>query len=365
MPFPTDDRSDLESSVVRRWLLLLGIWGTVATFSALQIYLSRRAIGMDVPLGPLVRMEFPIWAYWVAASVGIVMFSRRCPLDRVHMLRSTSVHLLLASLISAGYVAYHVLWYQAFNPFPYTSSSPLDWYWRSFRQEFILGFVLYWAVVGTYHAFANYARFRRQEADLSEATLYALRLQLRPHFLFNALNTVPAVMERDPRLARRVISRLGDLLRASLRESRVVEVTLGEELDLVRAYVEIEEARFGNRLTTTMATDPRLQDVLVPSLLLQPLVENAFRHGLGPRGGGHVLVTTAQDAGQLCLRVDDDGVGASAPELREGVGLGNTRRRLHTLFGDAASLGMPQSALGGFAVEVRLPLRRALRARVS
>lgn len=354
-----DPLLDVEPSPALRWAILLGIWGTIGTFSSLQIYLARVAIGVDVTWGPLLLMELPVWAFWVAASIGIILLSRRIPLDRTRLVRSVASHLVVAIAVASAFVAYRLLWYQAFNPFPYTTGTPLSWFWRSFREFFILGFVLYWAVVGVYHAFANYARFRRSEADLSEATLSTLRQQLRPHFLFNALNTVSALLERDPRTARRVIARLGDLLRESLRDSRATEVPLSAELELVRAYVEIEQARFGDRLSTTFAVDPQAEDALVPTLLLQPLVENAMRHGLGPRGGGHVHVTAAVAGNQLCLAVDDDGVGATSPLVEEGVGLGNTRRRLHTLFGESARVRMPQSSLGGFAVELHLPLHFA------
>jgi hypothetical protein len=345
-------------SLGRRWLILVGVWLVVALFACAQIYVARAALGEPPPLWPLLRLEVPVWAFWIAASVGIIMLSRQVPLDRRRLLMSVATHLVAAIAIATAFVTFKMVWYQAFNPYPFTDPSISRWFWRGFREWFILGFVIYWAIVGVYHAFANYARFRDREADLAVATLQALRSQLHPHFLFNALNTVSAVLEVDPRLARRLLGQLGDLLRASLQSPANDETRLARDLELLAAYVEIERARFGARLQVDLAVDPGLEQALVPSFLLQPLVENAIRHGIAPREqGGRVLVRVGRVQSELHVSVDDDGVGSGPPAKGEGVGLGNTRRRLVTLYGTAASLRTAPSVLGGFAVELRFPFR--------
>ncbi len=316
-------------------------------------------LGEPPPLWPLVRLEYPVWAYWLAASIAIVMLARRAPLERRYPKTGLTVHLVAAAVIATLFVAFKLLWYQAFNPYPMTDPSVERWFWRGFREWFILGFVLYWAVVGVYHAFANYEAFRRREADLNAVTLQALRSQLHPHFLFNTLNTVSAVLERDPRQARRLLGNLGELLRSSLRAPPSEEARLDRELSLLEAYVEIERTRFGPRLRVDLDIPVDLKDAILPTFVLQPLVENAVQHGIAPRAeSGHVVVRVRRHDGELHVSVDDDGAGGRLDPATERVGIGNTRRRLHTMYGSRAALQVIPSLLGGFAIEVVVPFRR-------
>lgn len=338
---------------------MLGVWFTVATFSTAQIWVARSMLGEPPPFWPLVRLEYPVWFFWVAASIVIVVVTRRAPLERRHMMSGLTVHLTMAVVIAALFVAFKLLWYQAFNPYPFTGTSVSTWFWRGFREWFILGFVLYWAVVGVYHAFANYAAFRRREADLNAVTLQALRSQLHPHFLFNTLNTVSAVLERDPRQARRLIGNLAELLRASLRAPPSEEARLDRELSLLEAYLEIERTRFGARLRVDVDAPAELAGAVLPTFVLQPLVENAVQHGIAPReNAGRVVVQVRREAGRLRIRVDDDGSGGRLDPRTERVGIGNTRRRLHTMYGSGAGLQVIPSMLGGFAIEVFVPYRQ-------
>jgi two-component system, LytTR family, sensor kinase len=218
-------------------------------------------------------------------------------------------------------------------------------------------------------------RLLRAEARAHEARLAALRLQLQPHFLFNALNAVSTlVADGRPAEANRMLARLADFLRATLDRRDTAEVPLSEEIAFTRQYLEIEEVRFGERLRVEVDVDPETRTALVPAMILQPLVENAVRHAIVPRAaGGAIGIVAARENGILRIGVHDDGPGA--PQRREGpgasglgqggredtarhgLGLANTRQRLEELYGSRAELTLGESVRGGLAVSLRLPFR--------
>ncbi|MFI5311312.1 MAG: sensor histidine kinase, partial [Gemmatimonadales bacterium] len=203
-------------------------------------------------------------------------------------------------------------------------------------------------------------RAAQLEQTLAESRLSLLRTQLDPHFLFNTMNGVSALMHEDPDAADTMLTRLGDLLRASMNESAPHEVTLDQELDFSERYLGIQRARFGSRLRTTMQIHPDARRARVPSMLLQPLLENAIRHGIAPRcEGGCLDVEASIDGRTLRVSVRDDGVGlpVDVPGTRAtGIGLRNTLLRLQQLYGDAGSLEMRRRAPAGTEVVVSLPL---------
>ena len=200
------------------------------------------------------------------------------------------------------------------------------------------------------------------EARLARAQLQSLRLQLHPHFLFNTLNTINALISTDRHAAERVISGLSELLRMSLSSASEQEVTLAKELELLAHYIEIQQIRFQDRLTVTFRIDPDARYALVPNLMLQPLVENAIRHGIAPRAApGHVVVSAARRGMRLELSVVDDGVGENPRvDHRDGVGLGNTRARLLSLYGGDHRFEARGASSGGFAVQIEIPYRTDL-----
>ena len=200
------------------------------------------------------------------------------------------------------------------------------------------------------------------EARLARAQLQSLRLQLHPHFLFNTLNTINALISTDRRAAERVVSGLSELLRMSLSSASEQEVSLARELELLAHYIEIQQIRFQDRLSVSFHIDPDARHALVPNLMLQPLVENAIRHGIAPRAApGHVVVTASRNGDRLQLSVVDDGVGEHPrADHRDGVGLGNTRARLLSLYGSDHRFEAGSAASGGFAVRIEIPLRTDL-----
>jgi signal transduction histidine kinase len=207
-------------------------------------------------------------------------------------------------------------------------------------------------------------RAARMETQLKQAQLQGLRLQLQPHFLFNALNTISSTMYDDPAAADTMLSRLAELLRVSLRTTQAQEVPLAAEIEALDHYVALLHARFGDRLALRMDVDDAVRQALVPSLILQPLVENAVRHGnLSRQGRGRIDVTARRAGDRLRVEVDDDGpgiqAGADAESLSKGIGLSATRERLRLLYGDAQRLTLDTRPADGFQVAFELPLRFA------
>ena len=201
-------------------------------------------------------------------------------------------------------------------------------------------------------------------AQITDARLNALRAQLNPHFLFNTLNGISTLVDEDPPGARRMIARLSDLLRHTLGEGDEQEIALARELEMLRLYLDIMEVRFQGKLEVSIEAEPSLDDALVPNLVLQPLVENAFRHGLAQiQTVGRVAVRAQRDDGDLVLTVRDNGRGP-AKDVHEGVGLTNTRARLMQLYGARQRLAMTADEGGGARVEVRLPYHTTPQRRV-
>lgn len=203
------------------------------------------------------------------------------------------------------------------------------------------------------------SRDREQlEVQLAQAQVQSLKLQLHPHFLFNALNTITALIGQDPHAAERMVSGLSDLLRLSLRHASEQEVPLERELEILQHYLEIQQIRFADRLTVRYDIEDAARQALVPNLLLQPLVENAIRHGIAPRAApGSVVISAQLDGGVLRLTVEDDGVGPGPSSGGEGIGLSNTRARLERLYGDRQRLELRGGADGGFIVRIDIPFR--------
>lgn len=256
---------------------------------------------------------------------------------------------------------------------------------RATLRSTILDLLAYGAVTGLVHSVYFHRRMRERErralfleSNLAKARLSMLKAQLQPHFLFNSLNAITALLRRDPRLAETTLVALSELLRLALSQSEQQEGTLRGELEFVGRYLQIQAVRFGNKLTVNQSIDPQALECRVPTLVLQPLVENAIRHGIEPaERAGVVQITAFRDGGSLVLTVKDDGVGLlgrptdsqdpsglhlESPALagnpaREGAGIGlaNLRDRLHALYGTRQKLELSPQAAGGVVVRVEIP----------
>jgi LytS/YehU family sensor histidine kinase len=234
-----------------------------------------------------------------------------------------------------------------------------------FAYSYHLAVITYWIVLAVLRGMDSRRRLRDErlrnaqlETQLAQSQLQALRMQLQPHFLFNTLNAISALALADPLQARQMIARLSDFLRLTLEERHAPQVPLSRELEFLRCYLDIQRVRFQDRLGTRLEVDDDTLRAAVPNLILQPLVENALRHGLLAKAEpGHLHVVGRRDGDQLVLRVDDDGLGLPPDGASEGIGLANTRARLAMLFGGNARLDLQRRDGGGTRVELRLPFR--------
>lgn len=240
---------------------------------------------------------------------------------------------------------------------------------RPRRSAAALDGLAYVALLGLAHAGVFHRRYREREQQasllesrLNQARLRALQTQLQPHFLFNTLNGIATLLRRDPAKAEEMLLSLSDLLRISLSSSHRQEIPLREEMDFLGRYLAIQRMRFGDRLRVTEQVEPSALDCLVPALLLQPLVENAIRHGLEPSGKpGELRIAGARDGEWLRLAVEDDGVGLPpGDKQRAGVGLANVRERLAALYGGAHEFNIAERPGGGVVVNIKLPARASV-----
>jgi signal transduction histidine kinase len=352
-----------------RPLTIFGVATALTFFSASQAFYFVATFGdKPAPFAVLFVLNLGYWYSWACLAPGILWLSRRFPLDK------QSWHFSLPAHIAGVFVAttLHIVMAVATRMATYWAIGESTGSWRIEAQRmFFLNFdwemMTYWAIVGLSHALAYHREAQTRalkasqlETRLVEAQLQSLQRQLQPHFLFNTLNTISALMHRDVDAADSMIARLSDLLRISLQSVGVQEVSLKEELDFLSKYLEIEQTRFRDRLTVVFDVSPDTFDALVPNLVLQPLVENAIKHGIGPRPApGTITICSRRVSGMLELTVQDNGVGLSAARLSDfnrGVGLSNTRSRLEHLYGSLHRFEFRQPAQGGLLVLIAIPL---------
>lgn len=308
----------------------------------------------------------PSWVMLAALLPAVLWLSRRVRIGRL----SWPVALPLHAAFGVMFVFVHIGLSAVLAAIVRQSSEhTVEIAFRSmFSGYAVMGFFTYACIVAAHHAFRaqaeSYAReaaSRELQSSLTRAQLQALRSQLDPHFLFNALNSISVIaLTGERETVVRLIAGLGDVLRMSLDGGGAQEVPLGAELELLGRYLELEHVRFGDRLTVERDIEPGLHGALVPSLLLQPIVENAIRHGIAPqRGPGLVRVHVRRLGVQLRIEVRDSGAGFSAGERRAGIGLANTRARLAQLYGADQSMELGSAPEGGARVTLTIPFHTA------
>jgi two-component system LytT family sensor kinase len=349
-------------------LPLVLVWGTAIGYVLLVTAVGARLRGGAPPAPQLVE-QIVLLVLWAAGTPPILWSARRFPLDR-DRIRRVAVHLALAG----GFILAINLLAPLVRMILLGETLHLGAAWRygsvAFVQMYHLALIVYAFILGIGHYLqmlesrrTEELRAERLRTSLVEAQLRALQLQLEPHMLFNALNAVGALVLTDRKSeAFDVIGRLGDLLRAVLAAETRQEVSLREEIDLTRAYLSIEQARLGDRLDVRWEIAPDAEVARIPPLLLQPLVENAVRHGVARRvEGGHLVVRAQRVGERLRLEVRDDGPGAEATGAAPGTGIGleNARQRLKQLYGTEQRLTLERTGDWTRAV-LELPFRRYL-----
>jgi two-component system, LytTR family, sensor kinase len=304
------------------------------------------------------------WA-WGAAVPLVVALARRFPFEPGRRATSATVHVLLGALVTVAQLAAAAFTLALLGYCE--AGATLAYVGRGIATNFHSSFPTYFLILFAALALDYQARYRERElraaqleSRLSEARLQALRLQLNPHFLFNALNSISSLMYTDVEAADAMMQKLGDLLRLSLEEGRGPEIPLREELLLVERYLDIERVRFEDRLHVRFDVEPSALEGWVPAFALQPLVENAVRHAITPRPeGGTVEIAARRVDGLLRVSVTDDGPGLPEGRLVAGVGLANTRARLDQLYGTADALALVPLAGRGLRVSMTIPFHTA------
>jgi two-component system LytT family sensor kinase len=345
-----------------RWLFGFLCWLAIVLFYSTRVPLGGRV----VPWTTSLETSASIWFVWVLFVPAII----RC--DRLIKRHAESLvqRLLLHVPVSLAVTALTVYVTGAVGLFlgGQLSSFRLsfDVLRASWAGLFHSHLLVYWGILGVYIAWDSHERLRdRQikttelERALVEARLGALQTQLNPHFLFNALNAISAHIEGTPRTARRMLEQLGDLLRLSLSHAEDQEIPLAEEIEFIDKYISLQQARFGDRLEVTTSIDPEVLDVLVPTFLLEPLVENAIRHGIAPRSEkGRLEISGGKREDRLRLSIRDNGPGLPQgwdADRNGGIGIQNTRERLQHLYGNNHMFAISGTSGSGVLVEIEIP----------
>jgi two-component system, LytTR family, sensor kinase len=356
------------------WVLIVAAWLVPALLSGFNTYMQDRLDG-HAPDWRWVLFSSVDWLLYAVLTPMAFRASRRFPLARPHLARNVAAHI-------AGALGMCVVWAALGTIlrlliFPSSGDAAvqrvLHGYVSLVFTTLPFGVGVYFALVGIEHSFFYFAQARERETQaarlarqLSEARLGALRMQLNPHFLFNSLNAITVlVRDQNTAAASRMLELLSDVLRQVLRTDATHETPLSTEIDFLERYLAIEQVRFSDRLRPRIEIDPSVSAAMVPSFLLQPLVENGLRHGISRRAGAGVLhVAVRREGSQLVLTVRDDGPGlppASDPgsPVAGGLGLPNTRERLAALYGEGATLEVANAEGGGVIATVRLPYHEA------
>lgn len=337
------------------WLLVLGVYTLLGLLFTSEVWIDYSYARHPVSWGRALAVALSDWYLWALLTPAIVWLARRFRIGRRRWLRSLAVHLpaslagTFVKLLAETMLAATITGFQR-GP-------------SSFLKVYV-AFLTYWGIVGMTYAIEHYRKYREREVQaahlqtaLARAQVQSLQMQLHPHFLFNTLNAIAALMREDIEAADVMLVRLGDLLRVALATADEPEVPLRRELEFVQMYFDIQLARMGDRLTTRVAAAENTLDVAVPTLLLQPLVENAIRHGAAARPGpASIEVRAHREGSMLVIDVEDDGPGPP-DTVRPGHGHENTRLRLTAAFGPSASLALTRRPTGGADARVTLPIR--------
>ena len=371
-------QSDGECTKAIRYpgfITLMAGWMLLGSLSCI-----RHILLDNVPHTHVVR-EIAGWltcySPWVLLTPFVFWLERKLPLGRNHWRRNGLVLLAAGFVIcyisSAMTVVVYALLQLTVGE-PVTASSP---WWRMPEGEYVFQIALYfvallaaWMIrtlIESQESERRAAQLALEksevEASLRKSELEMLRMRLNPHFLFNSLQNISALARQNPDAASQMLARLGDVLRAALRKGTGAQTTLATEIALTKAYVEVEQIRFGGRLSVLFEVDRQVDNALVPSFLLQPLVENAITHGLrGGKASGAIWVRAIAQSNQLVLTVSDNGAGPPAERLADlemGIGLGSTCERLERMFPSRHEISMKKLTEGGTEIRIALPLQQA------
>lgn len=346
-------------------LLIVGVWTLVALLISTQLYWLLQQGGNGLPWPQVFLIQLIIWYLWAAFTPIIVGLGQRIRIGGKRWWLAIGFHLIFSISWVLVFLIFYVIVFQWVGGIPISYESIVSNYPSFFLQLFHWDLIIYWAILGIGYAFDYYRQNRdRQvqtvqlESQLVQAQLQALKMQLQPHFLFNTLNTIAGMVrveEKDAAIA--MLAGLSDLLRQALARSDRQEVSLEEEMDFLKRYLEIEAIRFRDQLKLKIEVPEALLQARVPNLLLQPLVENAFHHGLAKKiGAGRLELVVLQTDNQLAFRIFNEGPPLdNMYESDSGIGLSNTRARLQQRYPNQHKLSL-SNVEGGVQVDLEIPL---------
>lgn len=351
-----------------QWLFIFGAWTLPGLYFAIQVYLQHAYEAHPITLTQALLRGVVFWLLWVVSSPLILWLARTFPIPRREWLDGLLFHAPAGFIFSFAHLLVYVVISSRLSKgvWPDSVSATLAEFQPVFLSSFAWWSLIYWTILLASYAFDYYHRYQegqlrasKLETELAQSQLAALKMQLHPHFLFNTLHSISALMREDVEAADQMIARLGEFLRMTLRNSGEQETTLEQELKFLECYLEIERLRFQDRLTTRIEAEPDAMEARVPNLFLQPIVENAIRHGVARQmSEGVVAISARRDNGRLRVEVRDNGPGLAPKNgMADGVGLANTRSRLRRLYGDDHDFGMMNAAEGGLVVSLEIPFR--------
>ena len=351
----------------RVWLVGFVLWTLLAFLTAAGAHVYLASAGTPISWAQLLTWNITVSFIWSLLTPAVYELSCRYSFDRAGWQRSLPIH-VLASIVLATLGATAVV---LIDPLITWTKEPAVPFFPHVLSRTFMDIQRYWYVVLITQAIGFYGKYRERqllssqlEAQLANAQLEVLKIQLEPHFLFNTLNSIAALAREDGEAAEHMTLQLADLLRMSLDGVGVHEVPLHRELTFLQKYIDIQQVRFHDRLTVETEIDPRTVETLVPNLILQPIVENAIRHGIGPRRApGLIRISTWRDRDDVWMEIRDNGVGMIRGRgglPHEGVGLRNTRERLQQLYDDDHAMVLEDAPGGGCTVKIRVPYRTSI-----
>jgi signal transduction histidine kinase len=358
------------------WGLSFGVWIFIAFASGFSMYEFQRSLGRYTTLRDELILPLVQSLIFAVLTPFVFHFATRYPVQRENWIRRSGLHLVAAMIFAVIHVAIRAIVYPVWDadvrgfawPLWNSQSHALRFKWKLIERLFFYNTVedissAYLPIVLVAFGVVYYRRFRERElrateleGQLAQAHLHELKSQLQPHFLFNTLHSISALMHIDVKAADKMMTYLSDLLRLSLENTGIQITTLKMELEFVNGYLAIEKIRFGERLKIVMDIPAEMLSAETPHLILQPLVENAIRHGISKRSAeGKIYIAASHDGDHLSLLVRDNGPGLAQQPPRPGLGLEATRKRLQTLYGDDQSLEVRNTPETGVEVCIRIP----------
>jgi two-component system, LytTR family, sensor kinase len=361
-----------------QWAIIFGAWTLLGLLVTTQDYIGYLGMEKSFSWWAFLLLELPFAYLWAALTLLILRLADRFRIERKHWFRNLVIHLLISAALAVSIRAIHNLIFQlGFNPF----NSPITLlnFLRSIFVFFDYYMMIYWIIIIFSHALNYQKQYRdehvkaahliaelaQKQQQVTQAQLQALKMQLNPHFLFNTLNAIAALQLTNIDAANSMLTRLGSFLRLTLDNSGAQEVSLQKELEFLNCYLEIEHIRFQDRLAVNMQIEQQTLDARVPNLLLQPIVENAIRHGIARQPGlGRISIRADRRGDMLHLQVADNGPGLdeggrNGVKIKEGLGLSNTRARLEQLYGQRYRFELRNRDEGGAEADLEIPFELA------